>query len=254
MRKIVLAPLLDLSACLERLAEVDHPFRRLLISVVALIVTWFVYVPIHELLHVLGCVAAGGSVSELQIAPQYGGTLLARWFDFVVPGGDYAGRLSGFDWKGSDVIYLATDFAPYLLTVLIGVPMLKMCARRPRPLLLGAAIVIALAPFYNVIGDYFEMGSIVSTRGITIAAGSEAIVFASLRSDDVFKLIGTLVTEPATLQLADGKAVALAGVVILVSLLLAVFLAVCTYALGDGFSRLVCPSAPAARGDPRTSK
>ena len=60
----------------------------------------------------------------------------------VVVGGDHAGRLSGFDTGGSDLVYLAADCAPYLLTVLVGVPLLVLAGRRRRPLLLGVGAVL----------------------------------------------------------------------------------------------------------------
>src|ERR1051325_6446569 len=79
-----------------------------------LLAGWWVYVPIHELLHAAGCLAAGGAVSRLEIDTIYGGALLARVFPWVVAGSDYAGRLSGFDTRGSDAIYLVTDLLPFV--------------------------------------------------------------------------------------------------------------------------------------------
>jgi len=239
MRRFFRLPLDDLIACLERLAESRRPYAALLVTGLSLVVTWFVYVPIHELLHVLGCVVTGGAVSRLEIAPQYGAELLARWFPFVVSGGDYAGRLSGFDWKDSDLIYLATDFAPFLLTILIGVPLVKVCAARGRPLLLGAAVVIGLAPFYNVIGDYYEMGSIITTRAVSIAGGAAKPAFTNLRSDDVFKLIGDLVSKPAELGLSGTGRVLAGWGLVLLSIALAILLGFLTYALGTAFAWIV---------------
>ena len=148
----------DLVSCLERILHVKRPVSGIILFFVSLVATWFVYVPIHELLHVAGCVITGGTVSQLEIAPQYGGGLLARVFPFVVSGGEYAGRLSGFDWKGNDLIYLATDMMPYMLSIFIGVPLLKACGRRRRPILFGTAMVLGFAPIYNIPGDYYEMG------------------------------------------------------------------------------------------------
>lgn len=239
MRSFFRTPLDDLIGCLERLAESRRPYLALLTAGVALIVTWFLYVPIHELLHVLGCVATGGQVSRLEIAPQYGAALLARWFPFVVSGGDYAGRLSGFDTKGSDLIYLATDFAPFVLSVVVGVPLVRLCAARCRPILLGPAVVIGLAPFYNVIGDYYEMGSIITTHAITIVSGTSEVAFSKLRSDDVFKLVGEALSKPAELGLTSAGRIAAGWAVILVSFALAILLAFVTYALGSGVASLV---------------
>src|SRR3989304_1672903 len=121
MRPFFRQPIDDVVACLEPLIAIKNPARALVPLFLSLIVSWVVYVPIHELLHALGCVVAGGEVTRLEISPRYGGTILAEsgWFPFVVSGSEYAGRLSGFDTKGSDFCYLMTDFGPYLLTVLI---------------------------------------------------------------------------------------------------------------------------------------
>lgn len=240
MRFFFIRPLQDLGLCLNHLADTPRPQRSMVVVVIALLLTWFIYVPIHELLHVAGCVATGGSVTELQIAPQYGGTLLARWFPFVVSGGDYAGRLSGFDTKGSDWIYLATVFGPFLLSVLFGVTIIRVCTRRWRPILFGSGIVVGLAPFYNLIGDYYEMGSIIVTRSLTFVAGeSDGILFEGIRADDVFKLFSTLVTNPSQLGL-KGAGQITAGILLAVtSEIVAVILAFATYALGSLVARLV---------------
>lgn len=232
----------DLTSCLEHLADSRRPLVAMCVVVLALVVTWFVYVPIHELLHVAGCVLTGGTVSRLEIAPQYGGALLARWIPFVVSGGDYAGRLSGFDHRGSDLIYLATVFGPYLLSVFIGIPLLRACARRRRPMLFGMAIVVGLAPFYNLVNDYFEMGSIITTRAATLVRGGDSIAFEGLRSDDMFKLIGNLSMQPAELGLHDAAAIGIAVGLVVVSLVVGMVLALFTYALGDLVARVLLPS------------
>lgn len=243
MRTIVLRLLNDLMLCLGHLERCRRPMLAMGVVIVSLVVTWFVYVPIHELLHAGGCLVTGGDVTELQIAPQYGGSLLAQWFPFVVSGGEYAGRLSGSDYKGSDLIYLATVFAPYLLTVLIGLPLIRACTRKWRPLMLGAAVVIGLAPFYNIFGDYFEMGSIIVTRAASaVGLGADSPAYESLRSDDVFKLIGELVMKPETLALSGFGDRVLASLIVLLSFVLGIALAILTYALGDQFARLVLRS------------
>ncbi|MFI5365900.1 MAG: hypothetical protein ACHQ4J_09760, partial [Candidatus Binatia bacterium] len=167
----------------------ERPYAALFVTVLAGVAAWWIYVPIHELLHALGCWVTGGAVSRLEIAPEYGGALLAHVFPFVVSGGDYAGRLSGFDTHGSDLVYLATDAAPFLLSIVLGVPLLRASNRGRRPVRFGAAVVLALAPFYSLTGDYFEMGSILVTRAATLAHGGGPLRFASLRSDDVMRLV-----------------------------------------------------------------
>jgi hypothetical protein len=190
--------------------------------------SWWVYVPVHELMHVLGCEVSGGSVNELQVSPLYGGALLAKWFVFVVPGGDYAGRLSGFDTGGSDLVYLATDAMPYLLTIFVGVPLLRWSGGRRRPVLFGAAIPLAFAPVYSIPGDYYEMGSILVTRAMRGFVGDLSL----LRSDDVIRLITDLAARPAELHLHSGQEVAAAAVVIATSLAVGTMLAFLTYRAG----------------------
>jgi hypothetical protein len=96
--KFLLCPLEDLIAALEGQIRGPRPaWPGLLLAAAAIVPCWFIYVPVHELLHVAGCVATGGEVTELQVQPMYGGTWLARVFPFVKAEGDYAGRLTGFD-------------------------------------------------------------------------------------------------------------------------------------------------------------
>ena len=233
MRMFFRRPFEDVFACLGHVMVGRGPLRAMLPMLIALIVTWFIYVPIHELLHVAGCVVTGGEVSRLEVAPRYGGALLAKVFPFVVSGSDYAGQLTGFDTKGNDLVYLATDFGPFLLTVLIGVPLLRLCTRRRRPILLGVAVVVGLAPFYNIPGDYFEMGSIITTRLATIFTGGEGTpVFEGIRSDDFFKMLDTLISEPAKLGLNGARQVAVGIALIVVALVIDVFLTFLTYFFG----------------------
>src|SRR5262245_19971637 len=169
-----------------QVAQARRPTPALVIVLLAGAVCWWAYVPVHELLHALGCWGTGGSVTKLEISQAYGGALLSRFFPFVVGGGEYAGRHSAFDTKGCDLIYLATDALPFLLSIVIGVPLLKACARAGRPALLGPALVLAMAPFYSLPGDYYEMGSIITTRAITALPGvGSRPPIAALRSDDV---------------------------------------------------------------------
>ena len=242
-------------ACLERLLFDGRRSTGLALCGISLVVTWFLYVPVHELLHVLGCVMTGGSISELEVAPQYGGALLAKVFPFVVSGGEYAGRLSGFDWKGSDLIYLATDFLPFTLSVVIGVPLLHLCAKKRHPILFGSAVVLGFAPIYNLPGDYYEMGSILTTRVMASAAGGDTpSPYLTLRSDDVFKLIEEIAERPADTQVSASLASGPAYAVVAGGMLVAVVLAWMTYGLGTCFGRLFV-GPPAKPGDPpATSK
>lgn len=127
-------------------------------------VSWWVYVPLHELFHAWGCQIAGGTVTKLEINEVYGATWLSQLFPYITPGSEYAGRLSGFDTGGSDTVYLCTVFFPYLLTLLIGVPALYAATRRASAILFGAAVPWAYTPFLSITGDYYEMGSILVSR------------------------------------------------------------------------------------------
>jgi hypothetical protein len=215
LRGFVALPWRDLVAAIEsiaagmpRRAEGEYstgrgeraPATAWLALAAVFVVTWFVYVPVHELLHAYGCIAAGGDVTRLEVSPEYGGALLARVFPFVVAGSEYAGQLTGFDTHGSDAVYLATVLAPYVLTIFPGVMLLERRTRiRASPALRAAAIGVALplafAPFLSLAGDYYEAGSIVATR--FAHAGGWLPDPAPLRSDDVFKLAARLGADHA---------------------------------------------------------
>jgi hypothetical protein len=246
LKRFFRRPLDDLLTGLGHVMTARHAGRGLLVMTLAVIVTWFIYVPIHELLHAYGCLVTGGEVTELQIKSYYGGAYLAKWFPFVVSGSDYAGQLTGFDTKGNDWIYLATDFGPFVLTVLIGVPLLRWCTKRRRPVLFGASFVVALAPFYNIPGDYYEMGSTIITRALTlITGGGNPPRWEHLRSDDIFTLVPDIFIKPTELGLEGGvSTIIFALLVFLVSLMLGVLLAFVTYALGDLVARPFAGRAP----------
>lgn len=167
--------------------------RDLVLIFAGLVLGWWLYVPVHELLHVAGCVVAGGTVDELELAPLYGGTLLAEILPFVVPESDYAGRLSGFDTHGRDSIYLATDLAPFVLTVWPGVWGMLAAGRRGRSFLFGLTLPIAFAPFLSLTGDAYEIGSILVTRW---SPWSAAETVELLRSDDLVRLVSELGAVP----------------------------------------------------------
>jgi len=246
LRDVVLLPWRDLVAAIDSVSRSrpsgrgsdDHddarrgfPATAWLTLACALVATWFVYVPVHELLHAYGCIAGGGDVTRLEIAPEYGGTLLARVFPFVVAGSDYAGQLTGFDTHGSDAVYLATVLAPYLLTIFPGVPLFRRHARRGGSPLrhaaaIGVALPLALAPFLSLAGDYYEAGSIVATR-LAQASGWLSDP-ARLRSDDVFRLAGRL--------RADGAGAA-DWLLVVASFAVGGMLALLTYHLGARIAR-----------------
>ena len=226
MRGFFSRPLRDLLDALSRV-QPDRPLPGLAAAFLGLVVGWWVYVPLHELLHVGGCLATGGGVDRLEIGAEYGAALLQKVFPYVAVGSDYAGQLTGFDTHGNDLIYLATVYAPYLLTVVIGVPLILRLVRSGSrsygsSALLGVAVPVAYAPFPSLIGDFYELGSIVVSRIAMIAApGTDALRW---RSDDLIKLSRELFFS-GTFRPMD-----LVGVFL--GLLLGIFAAFATYALG----------------------
>ncbi len=230
VQRFFLEPIYDLADGLAR-QLVGHERRGMMAFAIVLtaVITWFIYVPIHELLHVAGCVLTGGTVTELQLDAKYGGTLLAKVFDFVKPGSEYAGQLTGFDTGGSDLVYLATDFGPFVLSIIPGIPLLKLAARRRSAIIFGISLVVGLAPLTNLPGDYFEMGSIVATR-IGMSAGYlDAAVCEAMRSDDVFKLVEELAGGEGVLA---GVGMLASVVTVSVSAILAILFAWGTYWVG----------------------
>ena len=177
--------------------------------------------------------AAGGSVSRLEIDPLYGGHLLARIFPFVAPGGDYAGRLSGFDTGGSDLVYLATDFGPFVLTLFPGVWALRRAGARGRGFGFGFWLPFALAPFLSLTGDAYEIGSLLVTQ---LPPWQDR----TLVSDDVFRLAGELWAMD---RAPWGGA--------LLAFLLGTVWAFATYAAGAWIAGKLKPRPTRGPGDPR---
>ena len=216
-------------------ASLDRGTSGLVAVLGGLLVGWWVYVPIHELFHAWACLALGGTVETLEIAPHYGGTLLAQVIPFVEAGGEYAGRLSGFDTGGCDGVYLGTVFGPYLLTLFPGIWALLTLGRRAAGSLaaaigFGAAMPAALAPFISLTGDAYEMGSILVTRLPPWVERSTL-----LRGDDLF-LVAKGVSE------AGGATGAWIGLVL--AAILGLVWAFLTYACGGWLADRLMP-----RGD-----
>lgn len=215
-------------------------------------ISWFVYVPVHEMLHAAGCGITGGEAREIEIAPLYGGRWLAQWIPRVRSGGDHAGRLSSFRTRGSDLRYLATDAAPYLLSIL-AVPLLRIATRRRRILIGAMALVPALAPFLGLAGDYYEMGSVLVTRAASPGApapepGEEPPGLMRIRTDDPIALLGHIGSGSS--GILDGFPGGLSGAAAAMALaaLTGIVLAFATYGLGDLLGRWWVPAgAPAPR-------
>ncbi|HVY54503.1 MAG TPA: M50 family metallopeptidase [Thermodesulfobacteriota bacterium] len=230
--RILALPFEDFLSGLDRALGKSAPINIALI-VITFVAVWWVYVPIHELCHAFGCMLGGGSVTKLEIDPKYGGAALSKLFPFVTSGSEYAGQLTGFDTGGNDLTYLLTDFFPFLLTIFIGVPLLRSASRSSplaASLKLGVSLPIAFAPFISFSGDYYEMGSIVVSRIASILDPASGP--GRLRSDDLFKLSEKLFFSGNTYGAGD-----VIGVVL--SFILGVALIYATYFLGVLFSRLI---------------
>ena len=193
--------------------------RKLLLILAGLILFWHIYTPIHELLHVAACFLGGGTVEELALKPQYGGTLLARIFPFVVPESDYAGQLTGFQVP-NDGVYALVDFAPYLLS-LFGLALIECCRRRGLGFLFGLAVILTYIPLMSIPGDYYEAASLVTTRIAEKSDDQRPKGF--LVSDDVFRSIGDFKES--------GRLDAEVGFLIGLGLFLAIYLALVTLAI-----------------------
>lgn len=232
--QLVRLPVDDYVAALSRFAA-NRGWRRVAVLLGAAVLSWWVYVPLHELAHACGCLLGGGSVSRLDIDPVYGAALLQRIFPFVNVGSAYAGQLTGFDTRGSDLTYLLTDFLPFLGTILLGVPLLRAAARAggspaAQAALFGASLPVAFAPFLSLTGDYYEMGSIVVSRVAAWLAPGFAV--PRWRSDDLFKLAGQLFGASGGGGVSDAAGLA-------ASFVLGVVLAFLTYAAGGAWARVL---------------
>jgi len=227
IRRFVLGPFEDFGRAFQHTIP-EPPWVALGILLLGCAVSWWIYVPIHELLHAFGCLGTGGTVTRLEIDAIYGAAALKRVFPFVEVGSRYAGQLTGFDTHGSDLVYLATDIAPFLLTIFLGVPLLRRLTRVERAgpgpaFVFGLALPVALAPFTNLVGDYYEMGSIVVSRSVRLVVPD--LPLDRWRSDDLIKLTGDLFSE-GTFRALDVFGLALGAAVGLA-------LAFATYAMGS---------------------
>jgi len=190
-----------------------RPFLLLTLLIVAALLGWIAYVPIHELLHAFACLALGGQVEELQIQTRYGGAILARIFPFVRAGGDAAGRLARFDTGGSDLVYFATSFAPYLLTLLGAFPLMRAARRHGSIALLGPAAVLAAVPFLSLGGDFYEMGSILVSSVLRLLPTTGGVSPVAIRHDDLPALLGEMTQRFPEHRPLWGVAVALSTLV-----------------------------------------
>ncbi len=170
--------------------------KRLIVILLGVLLGWWIYVPLHEFLHVGGCLLGGGQVKTLHLDPLYGGHIFASLFSFVSAGGEYAGRLTDFDTGESDWVYALAVYSPFFLT-LPGFQLMKWSGNSYRSLVFGLALPFAFAPMISLTGDFLELGSLTLFQPWR---GSESI-HRSLISDDLFRLIEELGSDTSTLSL-----------------------------------------------------
>lgn len=231
MRLLFLTPFTDLYAGLQH-ATGRLGLRALPLLLAACAAGWWIYVPVHELMHAWGAELGGATVTRLDIDAVYGARLLQRIFPYVRVGSAYAGQLAGFDTHGSDFAYALAVFFPFVLTIVPGVPLLVRAVRAPAPgvastSLLGLVLPLAWAPILSIGGDYYELGAIAVSR-VSGALGSDG---RGWRGDDVVAVIGR------TSGGSDAIGVAL-------SLLLGIVLAFATYAAGRLVAGVLIRHAP----------
>lgn len=169
------------------LLDGPRPYRNLAAILAGVFLSWWAYVPLHELLHAAGCWLGGGKVSRLEIQSQYGGDLLATVFPFVVSHSEYAGRLSGFDTGGSDWVYAMTVAFPFLL-VFPGFLLARSSFKKGRRFLFGVALLLVLSPLISVTGDFLELGGLALYQ---LWPGMDGI-HRDLISDDLFRVLGEM--------------------------------------------------------------
>ena len=229
--RLFVTPFTDLFAGLQRLADIVG-VRALPLLLVACVAGWWVYVPLHELMHAWGAELGGATVTRLDIDPIYGARLLQRIFPYVHVGSAYAGQLTGFDTHGSDLVYALTVFFPFVLSIAIGVPLLVRAARVSAPGMaaaawFGVALPMAWAPILSIAGDFYELGAIAVSR----AAAMFGVEGRDWRGDDVVAIIGRSLGG-GVFSWPD-----LAGIA--TSLLLGIVLAFATYALGRALASML---------------
>ena len=193
---LVFKPFYTFSLHFGELLVGPRGIQRLIIILVGLLLGWWIYVPLHEFLHVAGCLLGGGQVTTLHLDPLYGGHIFASLFSFVSAGGDYAGRLTDFDTGGSDWVYALAVYAPFFLT-LPGFQLMKWSGNSSRSLPFGLAIPFAFAPVISLTGDFVELGSLTLFQAWQ---GTESM-HRSLVNDDLFRLIEELGSDASTLSL-----------------------------------------------------
>ena len=233
--RLFAAPFTDLFAGLQRSTEAIGG-RALPLLLVACAAGWWLYVPVHELMHAWGAQLGGATVTRLDIDPVYGARFLQRFFPYVQIGSAYAGQLAGFDTHGSDLAYALTVFFPFVLSIAIGVPLLVRAVSVPAPgvastALFGFALPVAWAPILSIGGDFYELGAIAVSRAAALVGAQGE----SWRGDDVIAIVGRRFGGAFSWLDAAGVAA---------SLLLGIVLAFATYAAGRAGAAAIARRSP----------
>ena len=233
--RLFAAPFTDLFAGLQRSTEALGG-RALPLLLVACAAGWWLYVPVHELMHAWGAQLGGATVTRLDIDPIYGARFLQRFFPYVQIGSAYAGQLAGFDTHGSDLAYALTVFFPFVLSIAIGVPLLVRAVSVRAPgvastALFGFALPVAWAPILSIGGDFYELGAIAVSR-VAALVGAQG---ESWRGDDVIAIVGRRFGGAFSWLDAAGVAA---------SLLLGIVFAFATYATGRAVAAAMARRSP----------
>jgi len=217
-----------ISLCLLTFQQIinEAGYKGLFKILLGLILFWHLYVPVHEFLHVAGCLLGAGEVESLTLKAQYGGLILHNLFSFVIPESEYAGQLTGFKTP-NPWAYAMVDFFPYNIS-LFGIPLIAYCRRKRAAVLLGLGIILAFVPFMSIPGDYYEAVSLATTQ--VAKAINPGLQEGVLVSDDVFRSIKQL--------WETGKLDWIVGMLILFGVVLAAYLAFLTLALQVWISKL----------------
>ena len=167
---------------------------KLLVLLLVFFISFWVYVPIHELMHAFATILVGGEVRELAIDATYGGVFFAKIFPFVVSESDYAGQLTDFTTPNK-FAYFIVDMFPYLLS-LPGVLLIRLAAKYKRLWLFSLGFLLMLVPMTQIFGDFYEAASL--GIGELMSLVNPNLDPDLIVSDDMFKLLGEIHESEST--------------------------------------------------------
>ena len=230
--RIITAPGRSFLRLYETILNQKPTVSVLLRLALGLVIGWWIYVPVHELLHAAGCYLGGGTISELEIKTIYGGGLLKTIFPFISSGGVYAGRLTGFDTGGSDACYLLTVIFPFILT-LPSLMLLEKSCRRQSAFFFGFLLPAFMAPIISLSGDFLELGGIFLYQIWPHATPTTRLLI----SDDIFRLLNEISQGQNSLQTSPDN-----YIFVVFSLIIGTFLAWLTLHLAEIWRASIYPN------------